>query len=124
MFKLIRTIKRFKYTVTHIFTTGTMPEEMWDLRTYMAKFLYTRIKQFRKRTHSYPFNLTPKGWNRKLRKMERGFYKLAHWDDIISDLHDKYYNDTKKENKAIEQVDKDIKEAFRLLQVYFHDMWV
>ena len=103
--ELKKSRKRMKKLQDEIDKNGFDNSETWNLNGTIAQFIYPRIKVFAKDPVGYPPSLTPKSWEKILKKMVYSFKMLSKdvdsWGDyekvndkvnIGLDLFSKYYS--------------------------------
>lgn len=83
--------------------------ELWNLDETMAAFMLPRLKRFKKITHSYPPDLTPEQWDKKLDKMIEAF-------ELICDSKWETIQELRKEEKII-------KKGLKVFFKYYRDLW-
>jgi hypothetical protein len=83
--------------------------ELWSLDATIAKFIYPRIKQFRKTTVGYP----------------GGFESMEEWDAILAKIERAFFLVSQEENYSIlcGKIADEIEEGLNLFSEYFLNLW-
>ena len=93
---------------------GYTYETLWAIDSWFLEIMPKILKEFREKTHSYPYKLTPEQWDKILSDMEQYLYKMS----------EEYYDRDKMEYKEIDRQRMAAKEKFfELFSEYFYDLW-
>lgn len=95
------------------------PRETWSLNWTIAKFVYPRLKKFKKENIGFPHEFkTIDEWNEILDKMLFSFKVLK--EDCVGLEID--FNDPNWKNE-IDKTNERIQEGLELFGKYFRDLW-
>ena len=86
--------------------------ELWNLEFTIAKFVYPRLKEFRKINNGYPSNLSEKKWNEILDKMILAFKNISK--DKVQETYDL---------KKLKKIHKETQKGLELFGKYFMHLW-
>lgn len=78
---------------------GYSDYDMWNVHSHTCDVYRSMLREWAGRTCSYPYGLTPEGWERRLRVMADGFdagKRIIEWDYKDKAEHDKLYRQWKR----------------------------
>ena len=94
---------------------GFDDSELWNLDFTIASFIYPRIKQFRTILHGYPNGLSPKKWDKILKRIERSFEIVVKGEfDLLT---------TKDDKNSSKILHKEFKKGMKYFSKYFMNLW-
>ena len=93
---------------------GYTYETLWSIDYWFLEIMPNILKEFREKTQSYPYRLTPEEWDEVLRKMEQYLYEM----------NDNNYDTEKMSYVEIAAAQMEAKDNFfKLFSEYFYDLW-
>ncbi len=86
--------------------------DVWGLDTYLSMWLPEALESLRTHVHGHPAGMTPKSWDRALKRMQTGFREARK----IQDFH---YRDADEARAAILRMKQDL----RIFVNHFLELW-
>lgn len=56
--------------------------DVWNLDSYLSSWLPEALESLRKNAHGHPIGMTPKSWDRRLKRMRAGFLEAKKISDM------------------------------------------
>lgn len=151
-FHPIKTIKHFFRTWKWAWqraTTGVCDMDTWDMDEFYLDLFINSLTLFKKKTQSYPYNMTEEEWNAKIDEMIDAFkrsridddcnpyneeytdYVLNTWkangldglnneEDKGKEIREKYLNE---ETRLYKEAEANFRKGLDLLAEYHNDLW-
>lgn len=134
MKNIINKIKRLFFKAYERIFFGFSREDTWDIGSWFCEIMPKMLQYLRLNTHGYPYNMSMKEWNRKLRMMESLFRNANPYKDDWETgtkrplykrwvKHQVFRKDTSDFLKYsfFQNWCKD--KAFKMFAEYFYDLW-